>query len=656
MKKKIVFIVLICMLLGSNLLFFNSVNASTYYNSEVYYDENYDGTVTVVPAGKYIEKATIPSYINGKKVTKISGFEGCKYLKSVTIPSTVTTIDYGTFKECTALTTITIPSSVKQMGGYIFEGCTALKSISLPSNTESIPEGMFEHCTALKNVTIPSKVKEIEYAAFEGCTALSSITIPASVKKIGMSAFTNCKALTSITIPATVTDLNYGVYYSGTFEGCTSLTTATINATATSIPNNMFKDCTKLKSVTFSNSFTEASESVFENCTTLQSVKLPSKLKKISYGMFENCSSLNNIEIPDTVEEIDTSAFHNCKSLTTIKIPSRTINGSMWYSGAFEGCTSLKTVYFTKKIQEISENAFQDIPSSQITFYGYAGTAAKSYANSKGFKYIEIIPVTSIKLSGKNYVAVTNSIRITPTITPSNATNKTLKWSSSDSSIATVDTQGVVTGKKGGKVVITATATDGTGVKASMGITVEPFKDVKPGDWYYDDVKYCYNKGIVTGTDKNTFDPNAKFTKAMLVTILWRMEGKPKAKYTTNFVDCPKGYWCYDAAQWSISSGVAYKLDATHFNPNKVLERNQFIECLRNYARLKGKNTSARADLTKFKDYNKQPEYSKASMSWAVAKGIMVGGNNGTMLYPLNTTTKAEAVAFIARYCRIMGL
>ena len=182
------------------------------------------------------------------------------------------------------------------------------------------------------------------------------------------------------------------------------------------------------------------------------------------------------------------------------------------------------------------------------------------------------------------------------------------------------------------------------------------FTDVKTTDWFYTDLKYCYDKGIITGTDKNTFDPNAKFTKAMLVTILWRMEGKPKAKYTTNFVDCPKGYWCYDAAQWSISSGVAYKLDATHFNPNKVLERNQFIECLRNYARLKGKNTSARADLTKFKDYNKQPEYSKASMSWAVAKGIMVGGNNGTMLYPLNTTTKAEAVAFIARYCRIIGL
>ena len=64
MKKKIVFIIFICMLLGTNLLLLNSANASTYYNSEIYYDDNYDGTVTAVPAGKYIEKATIPSYIN----------------------------------------------------------------------------------------------------------------------------------------------------------------------------------------------------------------------------------------------------------------------------------------------------------------------------------------------------------------------------------------------------------------------------------------------------------------------------------------------------------------------------------------------------------------------------------------------------------------
>ena len=182
------------------------------------------------------------------------------------------------------------------------------------------------------------------------------------------------------------------------------------------------------------------------------------------------------------------------------------------------------------------------------------------------------------------------------------------------------------------------------------------FSDVKESDWYYSDLKYCFDKGIITGTDRNTFDANSKFTKGMLVTILWRMEGMPKAKYTTNFVDCPKEYWCYNAAQWAIASGVAYKLDDTHFNPNKVLERHQFIECLRNYARIKGKNTSARADLTKFLDYKQQPEYSKASMSWAVSKKIMIGGNNGTMLYPLNTTTKAEAIAFIARFCKEVGL
>lgn len=253
-----------------------------------------------------------------------------------------------------------------------------------------------------------------------------------------------------------------------------------------------------------------------------------------------------------------------------------------------------------------------------------------------------------------------NTKTITATVTPSNAYNKAVTWTSNNTTVATVSSSGVVTAKKAGSAVITAKTTDGSNLSKQCKIIVKdigvPFDDVKSNDWFYGDLKYCYDRGIIIGTDKNTFDYNAKFTKGMLVTILWRMEGKPQAKYITNFVDCPKGYWCYDAAQWAISTGVAYKLDSTHFNPNKVLERNQFIECLRNYAKIKGKSTSARADLTKFKDYSKQPEYSKAAMSWAVAKKIMLGGNNGTMLYPLNTTTKAEAVSFIARFCKTVGL
>ena len=131
-KNKIILMFLVALLI---LMFLPStVKASTIYNSEISYNENsWEDTIEVVAAGKYIENATIPSTINGKKVTKLSGFEDCTYLKKVTIPSTVKKIDWNCFKGCTALTSINIPNSVTEIESYAFSGCSSLESITISS-------------------------------------------------------------------------------------------------------------------------------------------------------------------------------------------------------------------------------------------------------------------------------------------------------------------------------------------------------------------------------------------------------------------------------------------------------------------------------------------------------------------------------------------
>ena len=124
MKKKLLLIggvLFVAVIL--QLMFGTNVNAKTTYNSEISYEENYDGTIKVMAAGEYIESATIPSTINGKPVTEVadSGFRNCKYLKTVTLPSSITEIGSNAFAECTKVDRLLIPSTVEKIGSEAFK-------------------------------------------------------------------------------------------------------------------------------------------------------------------------------------------------------------------------------------------------------------------------------------------------------------------------------------------------------------------------------------------------------------------------------------------------------------------------------------------------------------------------------------------------------
>ena len=179
-------------------------------------------------------------------------FKGCTILTSVTIPSSVTSIDEFTFSDCTGLTSVTLPKSMTDIGFYAFSGCTGLTSITIPNSVTDIGSGAFSFCTGLTSITIPSSVTEIDFDSFLGCIGLNEIIIdkenkvydsrdksnaiiqtetnmilcgckstiiPNTVTSIGRDAFFGCTGLTSITIPNSVTDIG-----SDAFEYCTGLT------------------------------------------------------------------------------------------------------------------------------------------------------------------------------------------------------------------------------------------------------------------------------------------------------------------------------------------------------------------------------------------------------------------------------------------------
>ena len=651
MKKKLLLIggvLFVAVIL--QLMFGTNVNAKTTYNSEISYEENYDGTIKVMAAGGYIESATIPSTINGKPVTEIadSGFRNCKYLKTVTLPNSITEIGSSAFDGCSSLVSINIPSKVTEIPYWGFQHCTSLKSINL-SNITTINPDAFYDCTSLSSVTLSSKLKTIDSGAFKGCSSLKSITLPSSLKELGAESFMET-GLTSITLPSSITEM--GTNY-GAFEGCKSLKTATINVSVKELPDNLFKDCTALTTVKFaSNSpITKFRRATFYGCTSLTSVTLPTKLTNIGKECFKDCKSLKNITIPDSVQSLEMWAFDGCTGITTISLPYNVKTVDMY---AFADCSALRNIYFTKAIQEIDDWAFYGNTSKSIRFYGYSGTAAKYFAQENGYSFTELTPVSSINISGANSVLKGKTITLKATVSPSSAYNKNVVWSSSNNSIATVSQAGVVTGVKSGTATITAMAKDGTGVKKTYNVTVKltdlPFRDVIVSDWYYSSVKYTYQNGIISGATSTEFRPNAKITRGMIVTILWRMEGSPKVTGVEDFTDV-KGQYYYDAVRWAAKYGVVNGYGDGRFGPNANITREQLATILCNYAKYKKKYTSSTVNTSKYKDWYKVSSYAKPSLQWAIAKGVITGKDNGTRVDPLGTASRGEAAVMIYNYC-----
>ena len=652
MKKKLLFIgTILFITIISLMIFSNKTEAATTYNSEISYTENYDGTIKVLAAGEYIENATIPSKINGKTVTEIagSGFKNCKYLETVTLPSTLKEIGSNAFEGCTSLKSINIPDSVTVIPYQGFKNCTSLTTVTMKKIKE-IEWDAFYGCTKLKNVSLPNTLTDIASGAFQNCSSLTSITLPSSLTYLGAESFRET-GLTSIVIPSSVKEM--GTNY-GAFEGCKSLKTATVNASVENLPGSLFRDCTALTTVKFSESspITSFRGDTFDGCTSLTSVTLPSKLTIIPRRCFRDCTSLKNITIPDSVETIDYYAFEGCKNLTTIRLPYgvKTVENY-----AFADCSGLRNIYFTKSIQNIEDKAFYGDTSSSIRFYGYSGTAAKYFAQENGYSYTELTPVTSIKITGSSSVVKGSTTTLKAAVSPSNAYNKDVVWSSSDNSVATVTQNGVVKGVKTGNVTITAMAKDGTGIKGNFKVTVKltdlPFKDVIGTDWFYSAVKYTYQKGYISGATSTEFRPNKNITRGMIVTILWRMEGQPTVTGVKDFPDVNTKDYYAKAVRWATKNKVVNGYNNGKFGPNDNITREQLATILYNYAKYKGKNVTATANTSKFTDWYKVTGYAQTAVKWAVGKGVITGKYNGTKVDPQGTASRAEAAGMIYNYC-----
>ena len=202
-----------------------------------------------------------------------------------------------------------------------------------------------------------------------------------------------------------------------------------------------------------------------------------------------------------------------------------------------------------------------------------------------------------------------------------------------------------VTGKDG-KYVFTmpASAVTVTGsFKAETPAPVAlPFTDVKRGNWFYDAVKYAYAQGLMTGTSATTFAPNGTMNRAMIVTVLYRLEKSPAVTGASKFTDVPAGQWYSDAVAWAAANKIVNGYDETTFGPMNAVTREQMAAILFRYEQVKGlENVTLEENLNRFPDQNKISAYAIPALQWAVGQKIINGNADGT-LDPTGTATRAQ--------------
>lgn len=179
-----------------------------------------------------------------------------------------------------------------------------------------------------------------------------------------------------------------------------------------------------------------------------------------------------------------------------------------------------------------------------------------------------------------------------------------------------------------------------------------PFADVNAGDWFYRDVLFSYEKGLMSGMDAAAFAPYANTTRAQIAVIFYRMEGSPAVEGENSFTDVVRGSgtaWFYDAVTWAQQNGIMGGYDNSSFAPNDPITREQLAAIFYRYAQYKGYDTTQGGmAIREFGDYESISDYAMSAMAWAVNTGLVKGDSN--LLYPNGTATRAEIAAMLHRF------
>jgi len=264
---------------------------------------------------------------------------GMNKMTSITIPSTITSIEPSAFQDCAGLKNMVIPSSINSIGSNTFKGCSGLTSLTVNSYIPNLAYGL----NGLDNKNLQINFIYTGPIPDGSCyrkSNVTSITIPQTISALGRSIFDGCYALNTVTFTATS---GIKIFPNRLFNKCSGLTSITIPSSVTRIDNNTFTLCSSLKSIVIPSSVTSIGQYTFSNCSGLTSIVIPSLVTSIGQYAFSNCSGLTSVTFSSTTAllRIENFAFQNCVNLPTIIIPKSATNVN---ANVFAGCTKLTSI------------------------------------------------------------------------------------------------------------------------------------------------------------------------------------------------------------------------------------------------------------------------------------------------------------------------
>lgn len=473
-------------------------------------------SVNEIGTGAFSECTSLAEFDFPDNVTTIedSTFFGCSALDMEKLPDQITEINDAAFSGCTSLSVSEIPLGVTRLGDQAFSGCTAIENINVPSSISSIGAGVFSNCTSLESATVPDNLKSFGDSMFSGCTSLESCNIPSRLEAFGNGTFASCGKLDfDDEIPAAISSIG-----SSTFYNCTSLSDFNFNENISTIGDYAFMGCSSLDFDELPSSLASIGTAAFANCSSLSKIEIPASVTEISASAFAGCYSVSEVVFDNQEITISSRAFANCTSLSNVVIPEKAIYVA---PNAFSNCNPQMTVscYSTSAALESVTSSgvpYEVIyPVSSIEITGPDKTLKKGEtaqlaaeftpleATNKNVTWISInedvatvsenglvtaasngtaviravtedggysaefevectVPVESITIDNKTDSVYEDSYKFfNYVVTPSNADLTEITFSSSDSSIAEINNDGIMKAVAPGKVTITVSTACG---------------------------------------------------------------------------------------------------------------------------------------------------------------------------------------------------
>lgn len=661
--------------------------------------ESYNGyPVTAIGNSALLECAELTSVVIPDCVTSVgsSAFRGCKRLTSVTLGSGIAYIDSNAFYKCTslktvsfaadssleiiwqkafqgctALTSIAFPDSLRYIANYAFRGCTSLQSLTLPASLEWIGTYAFQKCTSLTQLTLPKSLRQIELGAFEDCSALKELKLSHALTYIGTDAFSGTAVSLKDILPASMHEELDGAYVSGEDIVHECIINYDYAAEVLELVNEE-RAAAGLAPLSYNETLATHAQQRAAEIDVLFSHDRPNGrsfavcLHPIATGFGENIAG--SYRSPEAVMEGWMNSPGHRSNILNSKWTSIGI-GCYYYNGIYRWVQIFSTAEGSGTAPTGVEEASSCVTVSTDAFS--VNTQQLEYAYLSSDPVIPFYYTVPEQLSGEvgellhpsaEFYHADDTLR--------NISEDRIQWEVDDTTVARCTDDGILC-VGGGTTTVRATfgslvqtfTLEVSGAALPDDCDGGPlcpsyqFVDMPPAsDWSHAGIDYVLTNGLFQGVSSYEFEPDEPMTRAMLVTVLWRLEGKPVPEGVNDFIDVQDNFWYTEAIVWASENGIVKGVGEGCFEPDESITREQMATILYRYASKKGYDTSAAVSLEQYPDWALVNDWSYDALSWATAEGLINGttfsGDPAVYLLPEGEASRAQVATILMRFVR----